>query len=297
MYQMLNQHILNMPIEQIVIHRGLAGDSSVISSRFNVYQNALPLQTYILESAQPLTFRSQFVPWFYNLGSTYSTTIDTHYNLYSSADYSTNNMIQTLHTLQGNKAYVWDEGNNTLLAECVNADITSVAFTSFETSAQGNWVYSPSGIILDGTAPTGNKVFNLSSGNITLSGLSSTKKYIISYWCNTGNPYTVTGSTSVTRGKVIGNYTYYEHVVTGTSSVTVSGSGAIDEVRLYPADAQMSTYTYFPLVGIGTKCDVNNRVTYYSYDNIGRLLWIKDQDKNVIKTFQYHYNGMNGLAY
>jgi YD repeat-containing protein len=32
-------------------------------------------------------------------------------------------------------------------------------------------------------------------------------------------------------------------------------------------------------------------VTYYYYDGFGRLKWIKDQDGNIIKTFQYHYLG------
>jgi hypothetical protein len=297
MYEMLNQHILNLPIEQMVIHRGVAGDSSVISSRFNVYQNALPLQVYMMESQQPLALRSQFLPWYYNLSSTYSVSIDPHYNLYSSADYSANNLIWGLHTLHGKKAYIWDEGYNTVLAECVNADSADVAFTSFETSAQGRWSYSPSGIIADGTAPTGVKAFDLAGGNISLGGLSSANKYVVSYWSNTGNSHTVTGSTSVKQGKTINGWTYFEHVATGTTSISVTGSGKIDELRLYPVDAQMTSYTYIPLVGIATKCDVGNRITYYSYDPIGRLQWIKDQDGNVIKTFQYHYESQPETQY
>jgi YD repeat-containing protein len=78
--------------------------------------------------------------------------------------------------------------------------------------------------------------------------------------------------------------------VTATSTtLTISGTGVIDEVRLYPAAAQMTTYTYSPLTGMTTQCDAGNRVTYYFYDALGRLMYVEDQDGNIIKTYQYHY--------
>jgi YD repeat-containing protein len=79
--------------------------------------------------------------------------------------------------------------------------------------------------------------------------------------------------------------------------VTVSGAGSIDELRLYPATAQMTTYTYSPLIGMTTVCDIDNKITYYSYDGFGRLKWIKDQDGNIIKTMQYHFEGMGSLQF
>lgn len=44
-------------------------------------------------------------------------------------------------------------------------------------------------------------------------------------------------------------------------------------------------------------CDVDNKITYYFYDGFGRLKWIKDQDLNIIKTIQYHYQSIPGLQY
>lgn len=72
---------------------------------------------------------------------------------------------------------------------------------------------------------------------------------------------------------------------------SVDGSGDIDELRCYPANAQMETYTYSPLIGMTSHCDVGNRVTYYSYDVLGRLSFARDQDGNIVKTYQYHYKG------
>ncbi|HEY1202051.1 MAG TPA: hypothetical protein VGE79_13760, partial [Niastella sp.] len=67
--------------------------------------------------------------------------------------------------------------------------------------------------------------------------------------------------------------------------------GLIDELRLYPADAQMTTFTYAPLIGATSNCSSNNAITYYEYDALGRLQVTKDQDGNIIKTIEYHYQG------
>lgn len=70
-------------------------------------------------------------------------------------------------------------------------------------------------------------------------------------------------------------------------------NGVIDELRLYPFAAQMTTYTYEPLIGITSQCDANNKITYYEYDSFGRLKTIRDQDRNVIKTMDYQYQKPN----
>jgi len=62
-----------------------------------------------------------------------------------------------------------------------------------------------------------------------------------------------------------------------------------DDVRIYPSDAQMTTCTYEPLIGMTSQCDVNNKFGYYEYDGLGRLKLIKDQDGNILKTFDYNY--------
>jgi hypothetical protein len=278
----------------------------VVSSRLNIYNGVLPQKVYVLETAQPITFRSQFVPVFYNYpdypnypsNNLATIKIDDRYKLYSSADYSSVGLINTLHTLQGNAGYIWDEYYNNLMAQCTNADISNIAATSFETLANGRWTYNSSGVIPDNTAPTGINAYNLSAGtDISIGELSNTSNYIVSYWSKTGNSYSVTGSSSIKKGRSYNGWTYFEHTVSGTVSASITGNGTIDELRLYPSDAQMVSYTYEPLRGITSQCDANNRISYYSYDAIGRLQYIKDQDGNIIKTVQYHNQSIPGFQH
>lgn len=84
-------------------------------------------------------------------------------------------------------------------------------------------------------------------------------------------------------------WNFFEHKVTGVASVTVTGSLTIDELRLYLADAKMTTNTYDPLMGITSQCDPANRVAYYEYDGIGRLKVLRDMDGNVLRVHDYQY--------
>jgi|GEM_PF-5457847 len=78
-------------------------------------------------------------------------------------------------------------------------------------------------------------------------------------------------------------------VNTSVSAVTISGNGEVDELRLYPRKAHMTTYCYQPKVGLISVCDANNKILYYEYDSVGRLILIRDQDRNVVKTFEYKF--------
>ncbi len=51
----------------------------------------------------------------------------------------------------------------------------------------------------------------------------------------------------------------------------------------------VTTYTYNPLVGMTSQTDAKGETTYYEYDGFQRLRNIKDQDGNIIKTYDYHY--------
>ncbi|MCK4700573.1 MAG: hypothetical protein KAT38_09570, partial [Bacteroidales bacterium] len=66
------------------------------------------------------------------------------------------------------------------------------------------------------------------------------------------------------------------------------------ELTGYPEEARITRYTYQPLVGIGSVTDPNNVSTYYTYDPMGRLTTIFDQDHHIIKQTDYSYKSFAG---
>jgi len=246
-----------------------------------------PLAKYGIETSSPIySLNNQSTS-----GGLYNTQLsDSHYQLKEQIGYDANNNLTQFNRANDmSTCIIWDYLHSLQIAEVKNATIDQVAYTSFEADGTGSWVI-PSASRDASTAITGNKAYNLGWGSISRSGLNSGASYIVSYWSRNG-AYSVSGSTGTVTGKTINGWTYYEHSVSGTGSISISGSGDIDELRLYPASAQMTSYTYTPLIGVTSSCDVNNRINYYSYDAWGRLKAQKDQDGNIIKTYDYHYQG------
>jgi hypothetical protein len=151
---------------------------------------------------------------------------------------------------------------------------------------------------------TGKKIYSLDANGISFTTLTSSKSYFLSLWSKGGTPrVNVTysnGSTSVllydgTPPKItIGQWSYFEVGISGAVSISIVkwphlGQTYVDEVRLYPSDAQMVTYTFDPLIGMTSQCDPNNRIVYYEYDGLQRLKLVRDQYGNVVKTYEYNY--------
>lgn len=55
-------------------------------------------------------------------------------------------------------------------------------------------------------------------------------------------------------------------------------------------EAQVSTYTYNPLVGVTSSTQPNGVVSYYSYDTFGRLTEARDKDGKLISQTEYNIN-------
>ena len=156
------------------------------------------------------------------------------------------------------KTYVWGYNKQLPIAIATNAATNEIFHTSFE-ETDGT---------TDANAKTGGKS---RSSNYTVSfTLPNGKSYLLSYWSWDGS-----------------KWVYNETAYTGSTTITVTNK--IDEVRVYPADAQMITFTYEPMLGMASQCDVRNQVSYYEYDAMGRLKLIYDEDRKILKVFDYKY--------
>jgi hypothetical protein len=182
-----------------------------------------------------------------------------HFNRYDDRG----NLIEQQKTNDNKRAYVWGYNGEYAIAEVINASASDIFHTSFE-DAEGN---SP---INDCKTGTKSRTGGFSK---TLSSLSN-GQYVLSYWLKSGAGWTP--QTSL--------------VTVGSGTYTISLTGQVDEIRFHPATAQMTTYSYIPLIGVSSVTDTNNITTYYEYDGLGRLKYLKDENRDIIKKIEYHYN-------
>jgi YD repeat-containing protein len=193
--------------------------------------------------------------------------------------------------------YLWDYADSYPIAQVLNADSSSFAYTSFEADGTGGWQFSGP-VLADTTSPTGRKGYLLSGGSVIHAVSDSVRSYVVSLWSKGAAAPLVNQAGPTYTGRTVKGWTLRHYLVSGGTSVTVSSPASagsdkvqIDELRLYPAGAQMTTYTYDPLVGMTSATDPNGTTTYYEYDGFGRLQAVKDQEGNVLKTYQYHFQG------
>lgn len=195
--------------------------------------------------------------------------------------------------------------HNIPIAEVANAALNQVAYTSFESSQETpTWTYSP--IYVQGHSNnkgrTGDKYFHLSSPSATIQRNSlPAGKYLLTYWENGTGSININGGTILRSISddlaIIEGWKYQEHLIQipANGSVTLSNAQGmkIDELRLYPEKAVMSTQTYDLQKGITSKTDALNISEFYEYDDFGRLRYVRDEQGNIIKQNTYYLKPQN----
>ena len=289
---MISGNMVSLPIKQETTVNGYVTQGTVIK-----YNTAtLPVEAYSYENSL-LEAPAAFDP---------NTVIPAHYNLKASIDYTSGRTIQVTPTNAPVTSFVWigqTNGNVDQLlpvAQAHNASVTDVAYTSFEDGyALGNWGISGVPVYTGNhTGGVTGKTYFSGSLSIAKSGLTSGTAYLVTYWTKQStSPFSISGTVSgwpkllATITNAGGTWYNYEHRVTGQTTITVSGTGDIDELRLYPLNAQLLTNSQEPGVGITSQCDASGRLLYYEYDGLQRLKLVRDQDGHILKQYTYHYNG------
>jgi YD repeat-containing protein len=95
--------------------------------------------------------------------------------------------------------------------------------------------------------------------------------------------------------KVIGaDYTAVSASVNVPSLQTITDDGALrtalNAIRSI-SNTLVTTYTHRPLIGISSETDPNGRSTFYEYDELGRLILVRDLNGKVMKKLCYNYHG------
>ncbi|WP_448698195.1 hypothetical protein ACFGVR_15350 [Mucilaginibacter sp. AW1-3] len=268
---MITANMLAYPIEQIsaITHAG-ASQPSITAGSINTYNSdSTPSAAYTLETANPISlpgFKFSNVS-LGNLpqGTTKQTFVkDGTYVLKETFNnYDSFGHIRQLTNNQNNVvSYKWGYNNTYPIAECKNANYDEFMFEDFEGNGSIASNY--------GTTHTGSGSF---SGTINLSSyFSSTlhgKAYTLSYFKYNGAGW--------------------DYIQADYSGQTISG--ILDDIRIFPKNALITTYTYQLLTGITSVTDAKGQTTYYEYDAVQRLNTIRDQNGNILKHTDYHYAG------
>lgn len=218
----------------------------------------------------------------------------------------------------GVTAYTWDLAGEKMTSVTRGAQQNEAAYCGFEGDAylpqgspddnKGNWSFYPASITTTGftghqslsyasPAPNAIPFAFLSSSFVIPSG----KAYQLSFWSNGSLPQVRNGNTALPTPvavKTVNDWSLYVYEITGTGQAinlfppttqSVTLYGKVDDIRLIPEGSGMKSYTYDPATGsMLASIDERNRVSFYTYDNLGRLILIKDEDGHILKKLDYH---------
>ncbi len=268
LHNMVMKNQINTPIEVTHLNNNL-----VIGSEFNEFVEVfngsiLPGNQYSIYTNIPFALPSSGLTYNSSTINGANTNINfsksSQYTLVVNNTYDANgNLVQTQKSNDLQLSYIWGCNNTYAVAEVKNAASNQIEYDDFELPDE-----------YGGSVSTDAKTGKYSLATAVLVGPSSPGTYTLTYW----------------KKIIPGNWQLIQQTITGPTTIGSMGGGVlIDDVRVYPVGAKMTTYVYDPLVGMTSMTDENNNITYYIYDSFGRLTDVKDDQGNVLKHYEYYY--------
>lgn len=264
---------------------------------FKILSNGLikPAIDYILKIANPIvetnipTFNGTSI--FLFSSSMYQTVAN--YDLYNSKG----NIEQVTDGHGTSTTSIYTNDGLLPIAVCKNSTKDQCAYTSFENISG----YDLQGQVENNLSLTGKLVFyDGVTGKMAFKGQiisrRPTGKYIVSVWCK-GSDVSITAPSYIEGKKNIkaitggwNLYTWVVDIVATSALITVNSNGQnMDELRIYPVNASMATQTYNTLLQKNSTCSADNRINYFGYDPLGRLVLERDENKNILSRNCYKY--------
>ncbi len=266
-----DKNIIAPVIEQYTVKQNPGGGNArVVGGTLTEYGPILPLPSaiYRLESQNPIPLNG-FWPSNHTLGTYNRHPAYTQKFLFYQYDAQGNLLEQG--TPEGVRtSYQWGHNNTLPVVEVINARPNQVFYRGFEEA-------SDSGAATDKP--------------------KAGRRYAVGFTFYPPSGYSYVAGSRVGffyRSSANDPWKYKEEPYSG-GTYTATGNTAqpnqlhVDEFRIWPPGAMMTTYTYDPLVGLTSTTDPNGVTTYYEYDGLGRLKLVRDQDGNIVKALQYNY--------
>ncbi|MHC1705787.1 MAG: RHS repeat domain-containing protein [Tenuifilaceae bacterium] len=295
--EMTRKNMLDFPVEELNYVNGSWKDGKL--TLYGIFTGShLPIGVYSYKTGVPQMGSQAFDGR--NENPTYFYKVATFDKYDESA-----NILQLHKENDQTISYLWGYNRMYPIAKVENATSGQIAYTSFEgvvpISGGGyygeEWTCGYASIYSD-YSKTGRNSIESQGSTINSVKTLPAGTYVLSLWAMNKPGYT--GGAITVNGQSIEplwpgtSWKYNERTITIISPQTIvistSGNILIDELRLYPLNAQMTTYTYDPIYGTTSQTDANGQTTYYEYDGLGRLVLIKDDKRNVIKRYDYHYS-------
>jgi len=217
---------------------------------------------------------------------------------------------------------IWGYGQRFPVASFSQTRSASIGFSDFETTSVASFGVAYGYI---GQGRTGaNGIHPYATLTRTVSKPGGTTKYLLSFWLKNSAGTSVTlqvilrdASNSTTYSTAnytytlnSGNYQYFVQpidltsVPSSSSSFTINIQGQnltqpsgpspsllpmLDDVAFYPDFASLSSTTYNVPFGANSVTDGSGTTIFTSYDLLGRVKLITDQDNNIRQRFSYNF--------
>ena len=153
------------------------------------------------------------------------------------------------------------------------------------------------GNIIDSDAKTGTRCIVLATGAPVWTTSLPAGAYTLTFFEKGGNAGVLLGggatllnSQTVASGSDGWVLQVKQINIMGTgNSISLTGSNIkIDEVRIYPKDAMMSTTSYSARGLPASVTDAQMTTMYFEYDAWGRVTLVRDKNRNILEHYEYN---------
>ena len=309
--RMKDLNIVKPVIEKIdLVQENFNTFRSILSSKLALYKNfstpgnpMLKLHKVLnMEITNPVPVSTGCCTTNFSNTSGNSMIYDPLYVERSIASYEDQGRIETIDRDGLKTTYLYNNQNFAPVAEVINANHNQVAYTSFEhdnTTDDGGWLSQGGTRFKSVGAITGNNYLKNQGGSSTTISLVNSLPlgvYTLTYWKQGNVSHNFTGIDQLNSEVILQRHGWslieinasVTNVTNGVS-LLLGTNAQIDELRLMPHSAQMKTFSYDGSIGIISQNDQNNTFIDYFYDDLGRLLYVKDQDGNILQRYKYNY--------